>query len=579
MLVDRGPVEPGTEACKFAEKVWNAQAAGAKGVVVANYDDALTTMEAPDDDDEISYQYLQNITIPATLVAKTTADALKGFLRNVNSVYISLDWTDALPKKQMVNWEFWTNSNDLCGPICDIQRDFIRDFVPVAKEFDGNGWTTFTPHYLVWVCPNEYRDSPECMSQCIRRGRYCSPDPDGSLQEGYSGGEVVEENLRQLCVFKLAQERLKPYIWWDYSTKFSEQCTMAKKDYGQECAEKVFAEILSGEGAWSTVEDLRACIGSQDEDAVHAVMEEQLVAQRGDGGEGSVFILPTIKVNGVQYRGKMAMSDVLRAICAGFVEGNRPAACAKITDDVCMQGGRGYADCAARTDGKTLCINTFNGYNCTCGQGFISHTEPDGSEKCLDINECLSISQLDPNCTCPRCGCKNTFGGYECIPNLPDECAQDYGGCWHKSIKVKGKQIEFSGCQDTIEAYKDALARGATMDNVTLHTCTCPPCFTLVEKSGGQLTCEPKCSLDKCELDLGICHQSAGLSAGGIAAIVIACSAVVVALGFATYKWHVKGVMQAEVRAIMAQYMPLEDAASSPKHVGEGGGVRMTRFV
>lgn len=34
-------------------------------------------------------------------------------------------------------------------------------------------------------------------------------------------------------------------------------------------------------------------------------------------------------------------------------------------------------------------------------------------QTCLDINECLSVSQLDPNCTCERCACKNLRGGYE----------------------------------------------------------------------------------------------------------------------------------------------------------------------
>ena len=75
--------------CKFAEKVWNAQEAGAQGVrklsmslpspqacqgtivlghrtmlihehvlqvIVVNYEDKHTTMEAPDDQDEISYK-------------------------------------------------------------------------------------------------------------------------------------------------------------------------------------------------------------------------------------------------------------------------------------------------------------------------------------------------------------------------------------------------------------------------------------------------------------------------------------------------------------------------------------------
>ena len=43
-----------------------------------------------------------------------------------------------------------------------------------------------------------------------------------------------------------------------------------------------------------------------------------------------VFILPTIRINGVQYRGKMATTEVLGAICAGFTAGNRPAACSKV---------------------------------------------------------------------------------------------------------------------------------------------------------------------------------------------------------------------------------------------------------
>lgn len=595
MLVDRGPVEPGQVPCKFAEKVWNAQAAGARGVIVASYDDTLTTMEAPDDDDELNYKYLANITIPASFVTKSSGSAIKSLLKGGQPVYVSLDWTDVLPKKQLVSWEFWTNSNDLCGPVCDIQRDFIKDFVPVAKEFDSNGWTSFTPHYIIWTCPSAYRDSNECQSQCVRRGRYCAPDPDGSLQEGYSGAEVVQENLRQLCVFKLASEQGKPYIWWDYTTKFSQKCTMSKQDYGQRCAEEVFKEIIDGDGSWSSVEALRQCIGTESEDQPHPVLEEQLKAQHGEGGEGEVFILPTIRINGAQYRGKMAVTDVLRAICAGYVQGNQPNACSRVIDDLCMQGAEGFNDCSARKDGKTMCINTFSGYKCSCGHGFISHLETDGSETCLDINECLSISHLDPNCTCPRCGCKNTFGGYECVPDITDECADNWGGCWHGEDTVKGTKMEFSGCKDNLVAYKDALAHGQPTDDIPLHTCGCPPCFNAIQKnegtSGGGKTivCEKKCNLDRCELELGVCHGSAsgsdiegsggnGVGVGAVVAIIIACTAVVAAVGFAAHKWHMKTAMQAEVRAIMAQYMPLAEeggAAESPKNIA---GLRLTHL-
>lgn len=37
----------------FPLQVWNAQQTGAKGVIVVNYEDRMTTMEAPDEDDEV----------------------------------------------------------------------------------------------------------------------------------------------------------------------------------------------------------------------------------------------------------------------------------------------------------------------------------------------------------------------------------------------------------------------------------------------------------------------------------------------------------------------------------------------
>jgi hypothetical protein len=162
-------------------------------------------------------------------------------------------------------------------------------------------------------------------------------------------------------------------------------------------------------------------------------------------------------------------------------------------DDACMQGGKGYQDCAARTDGKTQasCEYVHRRTACTCGHGFISHVDRTGQETCLDINECLSISQLDPKCTCERCACNNTRGGYECITDIPNECSKDHGGCWHADFKIKGQSRSFSACKDNLPAYKDALAHGLPVDGIPLHTCTCPPCFTAVEK-GGKITCTPK---------------------------------------------------------------------------------------
>ena len=62
----------------------------------------------------------------------------------------------------------------------------------MAKELESGNWTHFTPHFILWVCPETYRRTDECKAQCIHGGRYCTPDPDGDIQQGYSGKEIVQ---------------------------------------------------------------------------------------------------------------------------------------------------------------------------------------------------------------------------------------------------------------------------------------------------------------------------------------------------------------------------------------------------
>ena len=64
--------------------------------------------------------------------------------------------------------------------------------------------------------------------------------------------------------------------------------------------------------------------------------------------EGEVYILPTIRINGGQYRGKLSYTEVLRALCAGFNKNNEPAACNKVGEDDCRVGAAGERDCKAR---------------------------------------------------------------------------------------------------------------------------------------------------------------------------------------------------------------------------------------
>lgn len=105
----------------------------------------------------------------------------------------------------------------------------------MARELEGN-WTRFTPHYIVWVCPESYRQSDECQSQCIHNGRYCTPDPDGDLEAGYSGRDIVQ--VCHACPPGLSVPHVSAVLFSEYA-HLSDQCRRELRtlEYGARAAE------------------------------------------------------------------------------------------------------------------------------------------------------------------------------------------------------------------------------------------------------------------------------------------------------------------------------------------------------
>ncbi|KAJ0265302.1 Vacuolar-sorting receptor 3 [Hirschfeldia incana] len=530
LLVDRGD-------CFFALKVWNAQKAGASAVLVAdNVDEPLITMDTPEEDIS-SAKYIENITIPSALVTKSFGEKLKKAIGGGDMVNLNLDWREAVPHPDArVEYELWTNSNDECGVKCDMLMEFVKDFKGAAQILEKGGYTQFRPHYITWYCPHAFTLSRQCKSQCINKGRYCAPDPEQDFSSGYDGKDVVVENLRQLCVFKVANETGKPWVWWDYVTDFQIRCPMKEKKYNKECADSVIKSL----GIDSR--KLDKCMGDPNADSDNPVLKEEQDAQVGKGSRGDVTILPTLVVNNRQYRGKLEKGAVLKALCSGFEETTEPAICLsnEMESNECLDNNGGcWQDKSANI---TACKDTFRGRVCECprvdgvqfkGDGY-SHCEPsgprrcsinnggcwheekdgrafsacvdkdsvkcecppgfkgDGFKKCEDVNECKEKKA----CQCPECSCKNTWGNYEC------------------------------SCSGDLLYMRD-------------HD-------TCISKTGSQVR--------SAWAAVWLIMLSLGLAAGG---------------AYLVYKYRLRQYMDSEIRAIMAQYMPLDSQPEVPNHVND----------
>ncbi|XP_057477155.1 vacuolar-sorting receptor 1-like [Actinidia eriantha] len=531
ILADRGD-------CFFTLKAWNAQNGGAAAILVADDRvETLITMDTPEEDDAQA-DYLQKITIPSALISKAFGDSIKKVLSSGEMVNINLDWRESLPHPdERVEYEFWTNSNDECGPKCDSQIEFVKNFKGAAQILERKGYTQFTPHYITWYCPEAFLLSKQCKSQCINHGRYCAPDPEQDFSRGYDGKDVVVQNLRQACVYKVTNESGKPWLWWDYVTDFAIRCPMKDKKYTKECADEVIKSL------GIDVKQIDKCVGDPEANVDNPVLKAEQEAQIGKGSRGDVTILPTLVINNRQYRGKLDKSAVLKAICSGFQETTDPGICLseEVETNECLENNGGcWQDKAANI---TACRDTFRGRVCECpivqdvkfvGDGY-THCEASGALRC-EINN---------------------------------------GGCWKKT--------------------QDGRAYSACIDDHS-KGCKCPPGF----KGDGVNTCEDideckektacQCPHCKCKNTWGSydCSCSGNLlymrehdtcigkdvntevSWGFIWVIILGLAAAGVG-GYAIYKYRIRRYMDSEIRAIMAQYMPLDNQGEVPNHPHHGG--------
>ncbi|XP_066395522.1 vacuolar-sorting receptor 1-like [Miscanthus floridulus] len=525
LLVDRGD-------CYFTTKGWNAQNAGAAAVLVA--DDKVEPLITMDSPESSGTEHIENITIPSALVTKRFGDDLRKALQNGEMVNVLLDWRESLPHPdERVEYEFWTNSNDECGAKCDMQMNFVRSFRGIAQALEKRGYTQFTPHYITWYCPEAFILSKQCKSQCINHGRYCAPDPEQDFSIGYDGKDVVVQNLIQICVFRVANETHRPWMWWDYVHDFAVRCPMKEKKYTRECAHGVINSL------GLDIEKINKCVGDPDADKENPVLKAEQDAQIGHGSRGDVTILPTLVVNNRQYRGKLEKRSVLKAVCSGFEETTEPDVCLRedIETNECLENNGGcWLDKATNV---SACKDTFRGRVCECpivngvkfiGDGY-SHCEASGLGRCQINNG----------------GCWNETRNGKTVSACSNQEAK---GCKCPS-GFKGDGV--NSCEDVDEC-KEKLF------------CQCKDCACENTWGSYECSCGGSNLLYIREHDTCISKQSSSSLGWGFLWVIFFGLALAGAGAYAVYKYRLRSYMDSEIRAIMAQYMPLESQEMPNQH-------------
>jgi len=365
--------------------------------------------------------------------------------------------------------------------------------------------------------------------------------------------------------------------------------------FNAECAEPIITGIGMNLAA------VQQCMGVIEGE--HPLLEVEKTSQVGTGTRGDVTINPTIIINRVHYRGKLESGSLVQALCAGFSTGQEPEICLNpgVSDRDCEPGKKGFNECSARTDGFNHCKETFRGYECDCPEGAAAYKDADGTSKCSDENECKGVAMELDSCNCPRCVCVNQVPGFMCM-EMPSTCGPGEHKCWENE--------HASACMDQIDQMKAAGVGGHSPRNLRPYNCTCPSgyagdglkagagCKNVNECEtrcrGEDMQCEDtegsfvcKCSEGVYDAVLDTCIEGrsggAGISAVTVTLIVVGLVAAFAIGGYALYKYRLRSYMDAEIRAIMSQYMPLDEKADDDAVGGDpfdasGGDEMLSEF-
>lgn len=350
-LIDRGD-------CMFIEKVFNAQQAGAHAVVIVDnvYEEGVPQMVAPEGTDGWAYSLMTQISIPSVLVNKTTGDEWKRYLKQAKdtgnmeySVVITLDWTHSLAETQgFVIWELWTTSKQSTN-FDQESQEFKNAMKDVSNKLSTSGAAVFTPHYLLTSCCSDNpsidptactSDVPEegyCQDNCLNYGRYCLDDPDGDPDFGYSGADIVEQNLREITVHQWGLNKGQVSAWWDFVTAFAEDCRMEDFTFGEECANNVLEKLNIDPGEIHLLMGPHGRMDPIRDNTPNKILDDEILHKLSQkncnpedlGCAGEIIYVPSIVINADQYKGALNKDSVFDAICMAYVDGTEPEACPK----------------------------------------------------------------------------------------------------------------------------------------------------------------------------------------------------------------------------------------------------------
>lgn len=188
----------------------------------------------------------------------------------------------------------------------------LRQFEPYYQSLVGSN-IEYELLYQLYSMEEEFLNQE--YQNCLGSGRYCALDPDASKIG--TGRQVVEESLRQICLFKHF-----PNEWFKYMDAFDRECLLPQAWDG--CSNKLVRTLLLDnsqikeciEGSYYNATNNQTVAAQYLNTALtpNRLLDRQITLTKNSGFRG----FPGALINGQAYKGRLDAKDIFSEICNGF---------------------------------------------------------------------------------------------------------------------------------------------------------------------------------------------------------------------------------------------------------------------
>lgn len=190
-------------------------------------------------------------------------------------------------------------------------------------------------------------DEEFLKQHCFWKGRYCGVEGDG-----FESLSVLEEGIRQICVWEVSENESGKRLWWDYVFNYRncliKKINMRNEKKNLDCYKEIYYRNKIPEQTQTKIEN---CIQNSFANKKNKYISQNYLLEKNKNKKDykNIYLVPAIFLNNNLLKEDLKENIIISAICDKLK--SKPQACKKYLEILDWEGnsrinfGKGFLIC------------------------------------------------------------------------------------------------------------------------------------------------------------------------------------------------------------------------------------------